>query len=49
MRYSTPWTRSFAEWNWDENGWYPTTDRLEPWSSYLRRIAKRLLDHLTAT
>lgn len=40
--YTLPWSRTFSEWNWDENGWFPTTESLEPWPSYLRRIAKRL-------
>jgi hypothetical protein len=43
MKYSLPWSRTFAEWDWDDDGWYPATDHLEPWISYLRRIAKRLV------
>lgn len=42
MRYSLPWTRTFAEWGWEDDGFYPTTDRLEPWITYFWRIAKRL-------
>ena len=42
MVYSTPWRRTYAEWNFDESGWHPVTNQLEPWSSYLRRCAMRV-------
>ena len=42
MIYEMPWRRTYAEWDRDELGWYPTTTDMERWLPYLRRVFKRV-------